>query len=358
MSYIGKYLPLKNYLELSINTKEDLSYEKIESILEFKLPNSAYVHTAWWSNGGHDHSYSWLNVGWKIDKIELRNKIVFVKNNHSKKENFIQKDSEKKEMKNTSLDEINEKFEKRQKLDNNEKNSNLRFFSWIYDRDHWDRRKKDDNNIKVLTEIIELGLKIFQNKISGGIIDFNNEASMQMQFGMILNTLGKLFESKQSDVFNIELESFFCIDKKFDKSNSNKAKIDIAMCFGNRTAFSTAAIELKYFKKSNHREPNNRYDVFTDISNLEKYKEKYFDICYLLVLTDHEHYVCQKEYNYDTKDFDFRHNREYKSKTKLIYKTKKPYGKPLFLSGDYIFKWNELHLTNNKILYALMLECQ
>jgi len=234
---------------------------------------------------------------------------------------------------------------------------NNNYFSWVYDRNNWDKRKKDIKNKEILEEIISLGFEILQNKISGGLIDFNNEASIQMQFGIILNTIGKLFESNQHDIFNIELESNFFINSNFIKSNSNKAKIDIAMCFGNNEAFSTAAIEIKYFKKVNHRMPNNRYDVFSDISNLEKYKENYFDLGYLLVLTDHEHYVNQKEYSDDTKDFDFRHNSQYKSKTQLEYRTDKPYGPPLVLNGNYIFKWNNLHLFNNKELYVLILEC-
>lgn len=234
---------------------------------------------------------------------------------------------------------------------------NNHYFSWVYDRNNWNKRKKDKKNKKVLEEIISLGFQILQNKISGGLIDFNNEASMQMQFGIILNTIGKLFESKQDDIFNIELESNFLINSNFLKSNSNKAKIDIAMCFGNKESFSTAAIELKYLKKTNLREPNNRYDVFCDISNLEKYREEFFDIGYLFVLTDHEHYVNKESYSDDTKDFDFRHNKQYNSKTELVYKTEKPYGPPIILDGNYIFKWNNLHLLNSKKLYALILGC-
>ena len=231
------------------------------------------------------------------------------------------------------------------------------YFSWVYDRENWDKRRKERKNKEALKEIILLGFQILQKKITGGLIDFNNEASIQMQFGIILNTIGKLYESNQNDVFNIELESNFFINTNFIKSGSNKAKIDIAMCFGNNDAFSTAAIELKYLKKSNFREPNNRYDVFCDISNLEKYKEDYFDIGYLLVLTDHEHYVNKKDYSDDTKDFDFRHNSQYKSKTQLVYRTEKPYGPPLILAGNYIFKWKTLNLINNSKLYALILEC-
>jgi hypothetical protein len=231
------------------------------------------------------------------------------------------------------------------------------YFSWIYDRNNWNKRKIVSSNTEVLKNIVKHGLKYFQDKISGGSIDFNNEASMQMQLGMILNTLGKLSESKQNDIFNIELESFVYLNAPLNKSNSNRAKIDITMCFGNKDAYSTAAIELKYFKKINHREPNNRYDVFLDISNLEKYKEEHFDLSYLFVLTDHEHYVNQTEYSDGTKDFDFRNKKQYKSRTELVYRTDSPYGPPLSLKGNYFFNWNELYLNNGKILYVLILEC-
>jgi hypothetical protein len=74
-------------------------------------------------------------------------------------------------------------------------------------------------------------------------------------------------------------------------------------------------------------------------------------------MTDHKHYVNQeREYNDGTKDFDFRHGKKYEAKRELVYRTEKPYGKPLSLKGNYAFKWNELKLHNNKILYALILE--
>jgi hypothetical protein len=97
MSYTGKYLPLKNYLENSSKLREEVSYEDIEAILDFTLPNSAYIHEAWWNNGGHSQSDSWLEAGWKVDDVDLRNKIVFTKNNCSK--DIILKTSETTEIK-------------------------------------------------------------------------------------------------------------------------------------------------------------------------------------------------------------------------------------------------------------------
>ena len=94
-------------------------------------------------------------------------------------------------------------------------------------------------------------------------------------------------------------------------------------------------------KKENHREPNNRYDIFKDISNLEAYKENGIDLCYFFISTDHSHYVNQKQYSIDTADFDFRDGVEYKKGTILNYNTTKPYGEPIKLKGNYNFKWTE-----------------
>jgi hypothetical protein len=45
-----------------------------------------------------------------------------------------------------------------------------------------------------LEQIVEISYSILQNKIVGGAIDVPNEASMQMQFGVILKQVGQLYE--------------------------------------------------------------------------------------------------------------------------------------------------------------------
>ena len=97
---------------------------------------------------------------------------------------------------------------------------------------------------------------------------------------------------------------------------------------------------MKFFKRANHREPNNRYDVFADISNLEGYAGL-ADIGYIMVATDHDHYVSQAVYSKDTADFDFRHGRRYSQGSVLRYRTNKPYGTDIRLSRDYEFRWDE-----------------
>ncbi len=74
--YKGKYLPLKKYLKNQCEKKITLSYDEVETILNKRLPKSAYQHRAWWANGGHNHSLVWLEVGYKVKDIVLHKKTV------------------------------------------------------------------------------------------------------------------------------------------------------------------------------------------------------------------------------------------------------------------------------------------
>jgi len=75
--YNGKYLPLKKYLATLNDNIIKLTFEEIENILGEKLPNSAYTHSAWWSDGGHDHSRAWTEVGLSKDEVYLGNWVKF-----------------------------------------------------------------------------------------------------------------------------------------------------------------------------------------------------------------------------------------------------------------------------------------
>ena len=192
-----------------------------------------------------------------------------------------------------------------------------------------------------LKQIISLAFKSLYEKINGGLIVVDNEASLQLQLSSILKTVGELFVYQRNEIFSIELEKPVTLSKgSFEKSKSSKAKIDIYISIENIKSKEkhNCAVELKFFKKANHREPNNRYDVFKDIHNLESYGE-FTEYGVLLVATDHEHYISQESYSKDTCDFDFRHGSKYEAGKKLEYKTLKPYGNPILLKGSYEFKW-------------------
>lgn len=192
-----------------------------------------------------------------------------------------------------------------------------------------------------LNEIIETSFRLLEKKIANGGIISKNEASFQLELGYILKVVGQLYEFQPNEKFHLELENYINLKTTSIKSKSKKARVDIYLEFGNENQKIKSAIELKFLKKKNHREPNNRYDIFKDISNLEAYKENGIDLCYFYISTDHSHYVNQEKYSIDTADFDFRDGAEYKNGKRLNYNTEKPYGDPIELKGNYKFEWTK-----------------
>jgi hypothetical protein len=194
-----------------------------------------------------------------------------------------------------------------------------------------------------LIKVVNFAYCRLREKIGGGRICIDNEASLQLHLSSILKSTGELYERSKSELFSIELESPVRLpDGRLGKSGTTKARIDILISFeivGTNVKHS-CAIELKFFKLANHREPNNRYDVFSDIQNLEAYGGT-ADLGFLIVATDHHHYVSQDSYSNDTADFDFRQGARYESGTVLTYKTSKPHGPPIALGGSYSFNWDQ-----------------
>lgn len=191
-------------------------------------------------------------------------------------------------------------------------------------------------------EIIDISYKILIQKIGNGTINAWNEALFQLEFGSILKTVGNLYEFSTDDKFHMEFEIGKLLNAITNKSKSKKARIDIYMEYKNPNLSVKTAIELKFFKRENHREPNNRYDVFQDIRNLEIYKNNDIDLCFFVLGTNHPHYFNAEQYSLDTSDFDFRQGSIYKKGTSLIYNTQKPYGAEIVLDSDYEFKWQEI----------------
>lgn len=129
------------------------------------------------------------------------------------------------------------------------------------------------NHEERIKQIVEIAYDRLCGKVTGQRIEVCNEASLQLQLASILKTLGELYEETPDERFNIELEKNVTLSGgAFVKSRTEKAKIDIWFSLENVKSGEkhSCAIELKYFKKSNHREPNNRYDVFKDLHNLER----------------------------------------------------------------------------------------
>lgn len=79
---MSKYDPLRDYLQCCNKSVLSLSFEEIEEIVGFSLPNSAYNHGAFWSSGNnsHSHAFSWIDAGYVVSKKDLiRKQIEFRK---------------------------------------------------------------------------------------------------------------------------------------------------------------------------------------------------------------------------------------------------------------------------------------
>ena len=143
-----------------------------------------------------------------------------------------------------------------------------------------------------LKQIIDTSYKLLCNKIVSGNIVVDNEASLQMQLGVILKQIGQLYEFGKNDHFTVDLETWQDISST-SKSNKGRARCDIYLKYTSETETKEAAIELKYFKYSpNEAVTDNRFSLLLDIENLEQYRSNNSSLlCYEIVYTDNENYT-------------------------------------------------------------------
>ena len=71
----GKYAPLHEHLKTIKTDEWRTTFEEIEHILGFDLPDSARIHRPWWANqgerGGHSHALAWEMAGWKTSQVDM-----------------------------------------------------------------------------------------------------------------------------------------------------------------------------------------------------------------------------------------------------------------------------------------------
>lgn len=188
-------------------------------------------------------------------------------------------------------------------------------------------------SIERIRNIVTLAVPTLFSQIDGGRIVCESEATLQLHLGRIITTVGDLAIVSPLETFSIELE-------KPLNGRAKRGRIDIWFRLRAGESEWRCALELKFFKKANQREPNNRYDVFKDMARLESCADV-ADIAYMLVATDHPHYVSHAAYSADTHDFDFRHGQAYAKGTEMTYRTVNPHGPPITLANDYAFEWTD-----------------
>lgn len=75
-----KYMDFYNFLKGNPNKKIELTYDEIEKIINMKLPKSAYMYQAYFSNTlSHPISKIWLELGYIQTKLELGKFLVLEK---------------------------------------------------------------------------------------------------------------------------------------------------------------------------------------------------------------------------------------------------------------------------------------
>jgi hypothetical protein len=75
----SRYAPLAVWLQEQLKGEQaiKLTFQQIEAIIVDKLPESAHERS-WWANDskGHTQSQQWLEVGWRVSKIDLREETI------------------------------------------------------------------------------------------------------------------------------------------------------------------------------------------------------------------------------------------------------------------------------------------
>lgn len=83
---MSKYTPLKLHLQSQPTRDVPMSFADVETVLGFRLPNSAYRHRPWWANEakGHVHAQAWLDAGYETAQVDMEGrKLVFRRLNAS-----------------------------------------------------------------------------------------------------------------------------------------------------------------------------------------------------------------------------------------------------------------------------------
>lgn len=70
---MSKYEPLQSFLTSQPKSPLRLKIKEVEDILGFRLPASARLYAAWWSNapGSHVQAQSWLAAGFETTEVDV-----------------------------------------------------------------------------------------------------------------------------------------------------------------------------------------------------------------------------------------------------------------------------------------------
>ncbi len=79
---VSKYLGLESHLKFraAFTDTVDLSFARIDGLIGSNLPMNAYRDAAWWSNNSSSqHAKAWLDAGWEVQEVNLKEGHVIFK---------------------------------------------------------------------------------------------------------------------------------------------------------------------------------------------------------------------------------------------------------------------------------------
>lgn len=189
-------------------------------------------------------------------------------------------------------------------------------------------------------ELIEAGWSLYSGKVSGHLLNPENEKMMQLQLSLILQTLAALYESTENESIKVLLE----VPVSVRAHKKNIIDIVIQHVVGSETKYYP--IELKCFRKKTRDGKAARgggnlsmYDYWEDIENIELYSklEGYKNGIHLTI-TDHPYFVNNDHSGEQVKVYSTSKNRAVV--TGLLKKEIKNREGSILLCGRYsMSKW-------------------
>lgn len=70
---MSKYAPLGDFLRTRQTNEVPMSFNEIEQVIGFALPDSSRNHAAWWSNNPSNNVMTkiWLSAGFQTERVDL-----------------------------------------------------------------------------------------------------------------------------------------------------------------------------------------------------------------------------------------------------------------------------------------------
>jgi len=349
---------IKTYINFEVEKNNNywITQKDIQEIAKILCPkNIDNARISQWCNGDHpNNTYNYLKangvlrrltqIGEFVNKkefpkeipvnvlifedknITLLDLIEWYKNIYCKIE--ILKDNVIKEFESVNMN-FNIDISSKQTEDNmlfKYNNENEMFYEW-----------KSIN--KRAIELIRVSWDIFSRKVGSGLISINKEASMQLQYSVILKQMLPLIVFSDDESVEIELETTITDGIK-------NREVDIMVIVNKNDDVYKIAVELKCYRTKASSGGNRgatdifMKDVYQDIHLLERYCENnHADIGIALVMNDYKNFINPKEKKSKCWDYDISHGTTVEN----IHLATPIGGKEvdILLKNKYQFLWKE-----------------